>query len=374
MTRTVLYFLFQPLDRVPPCIAQICALHDMGIRVAVLCGGCGEPTRQLLRQRVIPCHTFQVLQNRNRLVQKGRNFFNYRRAVRGFLKQYWSDSSVLWMGTEESAIKMWPFVRNVHPCVLNALEFFEADWYQKAMKKISHKVDILTACQNVRANYMMDWWHLERRPYLLWNKPYSVPPARGAGSTPELRAAIEKLRGKKVLLYQGNISANRNLTQLAQALREMDSDFFLAMAGWAYEDGVKDLSDIYPNTLYLGYFPAPSHLELTSYATVAVAFYQDNCINNRYCAPNKIYEYAAYGIPMLCNTVPGLTDTVGRAGAAECVDFGNPAQVKAALNRIEAGYDAYRQAALAFYENTDNTPVIRQIVEDAFSRTKAAKP
>ena len=77
---------------------------------------------------------------------------------------------------------------------------------------------------------------------------------------------------------------------------------------------------------------------------------------------------------MLCNTVPGLTDTVGRAGAAECVDFGDPAQVRDALNRIEAGYDAYRQAALAFYENTDNTPVIRQIVEDAFSRTRAEKP
>ncbi len=369
MEKTVLYFLFQPLDRVPPCLSQVLMLHDLGIRVAVLCGGCAAPARKMLEERGIPCQSFSVLQRKNRLVQKALNFFNYRRAFTSFRRKYAGENTVLWLGTEETAIKMWPFVRNFHPCILNALEFFEADWYQKPMRRIAPRMDVLTACQPHRASYMVDWWQLSRRPYILPNKPYGTPPDRGDGSTEALAQAISCLRGKKVLLYQGNISANRNLTDLARSLAAIGSDYTLAMAGVPYDDGVQDLRDIYPNCLYLGYFPAPSHLELTPYATVGIAFYRDNCINNRYCAPNKIYEYAGCGVPMLCNPIPGLTETVGAAGAAECVDFADPEAVGRALKRIEENYDLYRRNALAFYRGTDNVPTVRRILQDAFSRT-----
>ena len=75
------------------------------------------------------------------------------------------------------------------------------------------------------------------------------------------------------------------------------------------------------------------------------------------------------GVPMLCNPIPGLTETVGAAGAAECVDFADPEAVGRALKRIEENYDLYRRNALAFYRGTDNVPTVRRILQDAFSRT-----
>lgn len=373
MNKRVLYFLLQPIDSRPPCLAEILTLRDMGIEVALLTSGCNGPVRKLLEERNVPIELFEMKQFPLMVIQRGINAVNYFGVFRRFWKKYWNDNSVLWIGSEQSAVKMHYYLRGHHPIILNALEFYENEWYQTGMKRFLPQVDIFTACEPTRAQYMVDWWKLPKTPYILRNKPYGAVPPKGSGSTPELKAAIAQLQGKKVLLYQGSIAADRDLGMLAKALREGNSDFYLVLSGPDKNDGVRKLQAIYDKVLYLGNFPAPTHLEVTSHATACIAFYKDNCINNRYCAPNKIYEYAGCGAPMLCNPIPGLTETVGKAGAAECVDFSDTEAVMGALDRISRNYDRYHQAALDFYNGTDNSAVMTQIVEDAFSRTKAAK-
>ncbi len=373
MNKRVLYFLLQPIDSRPPCISQVCTLRDMGIEVVVLTTGCNGPIWKLLQSKGVTCEFFTMKQFPVMLLQRGINAVNYFFMFRKFWKKYWTDNTVLWIGSEQSVIKMWRFLKHRHPVILNALEFYEHEWYQKGMKKIVPNVEILTACEPTRAKYMVDWWNLEKTPYILRNKPYGSLPPKGNGSTPELKAAIDLLRDKKVLLYQGSIAPDRDLSLLAQALARGNSEFYLVLSGPDKNGGLKKLKSIYERVLYLGNFPAPTHLEITPYATACVAFYEDNCINNRYCAPNKIYEYAGCGAPMLCNAIPGLMETVGKAGAAECVDFSDAREVLDALARMDARYEDYQQAALAFYRNTDNSEVMEQIVSDAFSRTKAAK-
>ena len=369
----VLYFLFQTIDSRPPCLAEVCTLRDMGIEVALLTSGCNEPTRKLLDEKGVSCKIFDIKQFPVRLIQKGMNFVNYFTMFRNFFRKYWTDDSVLWIGSEQSAIKMWMFMKRKSPVILNALEFYEMDWYQKGMRAIVPHVDILTACEPTRAKYMVDWWGLDRTPYILRNKPYTPIPPKGEGSTPALQEAIRLIRDKKVLLYQGAIVGDRDLSLLARALAQGKSDIYLVLSGPDLEGGVAKLQAIYDKVLYLGNFPAPTHLEVTPYATACVAFYKDNCINNRYCAPNKIYEYAGCGAPMLCNPIPGLTETVGKAGAGECVDFNDPRAILEALDRIAENYQQYHEAALEFYRNTDNQQVMEEIVRDAYSRTKAGK-
>lgn len=374
MKRRVLYFVFQAIHQLPPCLTEVCMLKDMGIEVAVLTTGCADAAMELLQAKQIPCHILEIKQRKNRKIQKLENFFNYAGRIRWFLKQYWTDDSVLWVGSEETILKMWPFLRRIHPIVLNALEFYETETYQRGMKKIAPRMDVLTACESHRAAYMVDWWGLSRMPYILPNKPYSHPgKQRGMGSTPALREAIAKIQNKKVLLYQGYIKADRNLLPLARALAKMRSDYYLVLCGSSDAGFVEQVQAVYTKTMYLGYFAPPSHMEITPYAAVGIAYYQDDCINNRYCAPNKIYEYAGCGIPMLCNQIPGLTETVGKAGAAECVDFRDADQVIQAIHLIDANYERYSAAAEQFYRSTDNAQTMGKIAEDAFRRTKAER-
>ncbi|MDY6287590.1 MAG: glycosyltransferase [Lachnospiraceae bacterium] len=374
MSRRVLFFVWQAVNEKPPCVTQILALADMGTEVAVLTRNCSDEVMQEFRKRNIPVEYIRAKKCRNHLIQKAENYLNYRRRFRDFFRKYRTDDSILWVGSEQGVIRMWPFIRNIHPMVLDALEFYEEDWYQKGMRKIAPQVDVLTACELHRAAYMKDWWKLGRTPYVLPNKPYIHPRQKNMeGSTPELRAAIDSIRGKKTLLYQGGIGADRDLSLLAQALKKADSPYYLVLSGRTEPGAVEKIQEIYERTIYLGVLPAPLHLELMSHATICVCFYKDNCINNRYCAPNKIYEYAGFGIPMLCNDIPGLTESVGQAGAAECVNFSDPDAIIAAIGQIEGHYGDYCRAAEVFYDATDITELIREVADDAFSRTEAEK-
>lgn len=372
MPRKVLYYVMQPVHTRPPCVMEICKLRDSGVDVAVLTTDCSEQIQALFREKGVVCQTYSYITHPNKFIQKALNYLHYRKVFHQFFLDHWTDDSVLWIGSEQSIIKMWPFLRHIHPCILNALEFYEEDWYQKAMRRIVPHMDVLTACEPHRAQYMVDWWHLRKIPYILRNKPYSHPRFRYAeGSTPEVKAAIMKIRGKKNLMYQGAINADRDLSSLAQALNAANSEYYLVLSGRNDDNAVEKLIQIYEKTIFLGNIPAPLHLEVTSHATICVAFYVDNCINNRYCAPNKIYEYAGCGVPMLCNDIPGLSETVGKAGAAECVDFRDQAVIIHAINKISQNYEQYCKAASDFYDNTDNTETLYQVIEDAFSKTEA---
>lgn len=374
MARTVLYFIRQPVHTRPPCMMEILTARDMGLDVAVLTTEVSPAAQAQFDEKGIACHTFTYKKVPFAPLSKAVNYLHYRKVFRDFFRRYWTDDAVLWIGTEQSVTKFRPFLRGIHPVIQNCLEFYEADWYQSAMPQICREADVTTACEPNRAQYMVDWWRLEKRPYLVRNKPYAHPRTpRMPGSTPELRAAIAQIAGRKTILYQGAIEADRDLGLLADALREYHSDYSLVLSGPVKDDSLEKLEEKYAKVLYLGNLTAPFHMELASHADICVAFYKDNSINNRYCAPNKIYEYAGFGVPMLCNPVPGLTETVGASGAGECVDFHDSGAVMEAIGRIEADPERYRAASNRLFDETDNTETIRAILEDAFSKTKAER-
>ncbi len=374
MTKRVIYYSQHPIHYSPPCVTQACTLKDLGYDVIVLTQAYSPETRAIFEAKGITCETIDYLSFPIAAIQKGLNFFHYRKFFQNFFRRYWTDQCIFWCGNEGSARKMRPYLRSVHPYVQNCLEFYEREDYQRDMSQICRSADVVTACESHRAQYMMDWWQLKKLPYVLPNKPYVHPRGRYVtGSTPQVQRAIDQIAGKKSVMYQGVITPSRDLSYLAQALRDGNSDYYLVLSGSNNMGLAEKLAQIYPRTIYLGNIPTPLHLEVTSHATIGIAYYVDDCINNRFCAPNKIYEYAGCGVPMLCNNIPGLEGTVGAAGAAECVDFRDPQAILAAIERINESYDRYSQAATRFFEDTNNGGTIRQIAEEAFSHTKAAQ-
>jgi glycosyltransferase involved in cell wall biosynthesis len=149
---------------------------------------------------------------------------------------------------------------------------------------------------------------------------------------------------------------------LAEALNEMKSDYTLVLMGREQYDGVNKIKKIYGNTIYLGYFPPPQHLQITSYAYIGIANYDDSSLNNLFCAPNKIYEYTGFGIPVLCSNVPGLINTIGMNQAGECVDFTDKQSIIKGIEKIERNYQFYSTNASIFYSKADNNTVFDSIV------------
>lgn len=360
----VIYVMRGALHVYPPCVAQICGLRDMGIDVSVVFGSCDPSVIALLEDRSIPYHAVGDQRLLGGALGKMEGYARF--GIRGWneISQHIRSDTVLWCGTADTAIALAPHLRRQR-YVLNVLELYDTyPFYRRWLARLSPGACAVVASEFHRAWIMKSWWGLEQLPFVMPNKTYAHPRTRGTvGSTSATRSAIAALGNRRVLLYQGLITADRDLSSLAEALASVNSEYCLALMGTESGDAVSRLKRIYDHTVYLGYIPAPLHLEVTSHAHIGIANYQAININNVFCAPNKTYEYAGFGIPVLANDVPGLRETVGAAGAGLCTQFHDRVGVLQALQTIDESYEAYAQDAAIFFDCTDNNATLASIVE-----------
>ncbi len=288
------------------------------------------------------------------------------RAYRAYVREALSEEyDFVWFGTEDSAL----FARDLVsiPYVLTCLEFWdEALKKTRFIRSAAKGAALCIACERTRAWLMKLEWDLPALPVVIPNKFEDHPRTpQMRGSSEEPRGAIEKIKGKQVVLYQGWLQPDRGLEEIADALSLLDEDLWLVVLSpetSECRDAMSILVDRYPKTMYLGYVPSPLHLEVTSHALIGVARYEPGSINNAFCAPNKIYEYAGFGIPMLCNDIPGLTETVGRAGAGLCVDFSKTHDIAAAIHELFCRREEYGAHATGFFDATDTVDLVRSVV------------
>lgn len=361
----VIYIVKSQLSYYPPCMAQIQMLQDLGVDVEVWYGSSANTAIDILDRRGIPRK--QLVDPRGRF--KGKldtvnNWVGFRRALERELRRNYRSEWLLWFGTAESSMPMighlWKY-----SFVTNALELYDEHPLEaKMLGLVSRDAKAMVACERTRAYIMRYWWGLDRLPYVIPNKPYGLGLSRELPVTTDVtRRIVDELDGKPFIIYQGIFQNVRYLEALAGALDELDSDLHLVLLGIDNHNVAPRIAEIYPRTWYFPSVPAPTHLEVTSRARIGVVYYDDVILNEAFCAPNKIYEYSAFGMPMLANRIPGLEGTVGAAGAAICSDFTKD-NLKRAIVEIETDYERYSTASSRFFEATDNVGTMERILAD----------
>ncbi|MBQ7298868.1 MAG: hypothetical protein IJW77_03405 [Clostridia bacterium] len=218
-----------------------------------------------------------------------------------------------------------------------------------------------------RAHIAKAYYNLSEMPAIIPNKPLDHPRVKNMPiSDPEIATKINDLKqsGKKIIMYMGILSSERPLEPLIEATYNSDS-YILAVLGarTPYLDKLQQkMGDRFE---YLGVVKPPYHLEVASHAYVAYISYVANngSINAVFCAPNKVYEFAGFGIPMLCNDNPGLKFTVEYNGMGVCVQDLSIDEITKVLQKIEKHSSEMSEAALRYYEE--------ESVELAVQRTLA---
>lgn len=360
-----IYVVRTYLHLYPPCLAQILMLRELGENVIVVFGGCDSKTEDMLKAVGIETRSMDIKRSRVKLIGKLQSYMLYRKQVLKVLDEVYQNGDCIWFGTADSCFSLGKKA-DKYPFILNVLELYDENaMYRKGVGRVIHDAKAVVACEKTRADIMKMWWGLRKRPYVMPNKPYQLPEKETMGSIAETKQMIGEIIGKKAFLYQGIISADRDLGLLANALRKLDrDDIYLVLMGTEMTNSVERLKQIYSNTVYLGYIAAPYHLEVTANAFAGIAYYQGSCLNNLFCAPNKIYEYSGFSLPILCNDVPGLRNTVGKFNAGECVDFDDAEALSSAILRLVENYDTYVSNSKKMFQAVDNFEVVRKVVCD----------
>lgn len=205
-----------------------------------------------------------------------------------------------------------------------------------------------------RAHIVKAFYGLPEMPAIIPNKPLDHPRKKNLPiSDPEIAKKINQLKcnGKKIVMYMGILSTERPLEPVIEAVNQTQ-DYVLAVLGGRtpYLDRLeREMADRF---VYLGSVKPPHHLEIASHADVAYISYVANnqSINAVFCAPNKVYEFAGFGIPMLCNDNPGLKYTVEYYGMGVCAKDLQADTIKACLDKISVEEASMSEAANRYYD------------------------
>ena len=126
-------------------------------------------------------------------------------------------------------------------------------------------------------------------------------------------------KGSVMCLYQGGFIPYRGIPELLEASRHSDfksinfifmGDGGITQAGKDLERQIVSMSENHENIHHVKSVPVKELLEYTSSATIGCVLTIDNCLNHKYSLPNKFFEYAMAGLPILVSDLPEMRKLV----------------------------------------------------------------
>lgn len=321
-------------------------------------------------------------------VGKVRNSFKRSRFVKAAVKKSMVDSDLLWTTTDLSVRVLGDDVLKYKHVMqlMELIKWYPDNFYLKKIAKLgifrypldkyARKAWKVVVPEENRAYIQQLWWNLPDKPQVLPNKPYELENSLSQNNTPSLNAAINKMKKekRKIVLYLGILSPERGLASFARAINNLGKEYCLYIIGKPINDSylqkIKYLTKKYNNVIYLGYYPAPLHLLFLRFAHIGLLPYQPSKpsvefiseLNALYCAPNKIFEYAGYGLPMLGTNVPGIEYPIRKYGIGATVNHITDQEIVFGINLIEKNYEVLSKNCLKYYNDVDLDNIVNKII------------
>lgn len=343
-------------DKRPPVISALFNLLSLGVEVTLCTTGITSNLREKIEQRGGRVILVDYLMHKTPLQLIIRTL-KYRAQVKNVLGQFDKNDTVLWVEGNYTftaligILKGYALITQIQEMHKNKLEYF-------AIKRLLKNAKAVFIPEYNRAYIYKCEFNLKDLPYILPNKPDFIPTKSEFDTIQEKHSELlDKIKDKKVILYQGLLCDERDLTPFVRAANSLPDDYLLVLLGHDYGVVNKYLS-ICQKVFHIPYLSAPDYLLITSKAYIGIVTYAPNTLNTVYCAPNKIFEYAAFSIPIIANDIPGLRYPILEFKSGIIVDENNPETIVSAISKIEQNYEEYSSASLIFYNSVDNKNTI----------------
>jgi glycosyltransferase involved in cell wall biosynthesis len=201
---------------------------------------------------------------------------------------------------------------------------------------VLQQVDLVIAASVPRARIMHREYGAPRLPVTIMNtarlsEAVSAP-------HPAAAAARRAIAAPHVIMYQGGLHPGRGLGAVIDAFALLPDSYHLVLmgAGQLHDaldsriraGGLGDRVHLWPAV------PPDEVVAWTAAADAGVITYLPICRNNIYCAPNKLSEYAAAGLPMLAADLAGVRWFTDRYDLGELFTPGDAASFAAAVRRL----------------------------------------
>lgn len=293
--------------------------------------------------------------------------------IKNYSKELIGNNDVVWTTTTETVREVGNGLLSCDRHVMQMMELIQYEPllpFQSLLKfdiqKYARHAWKVVVPEINRAYIQKAWWKLDKLPIVLPNKPYSLY----HGDLPEdLAPYVYAMRNDKKtkVLYQGVFFADRNLEQVAQAIENNSDKYSLYVMG-RKNDYCDSLCKRHPAIKYIPFTRPPYHMLITQEADIGLLpyvpkkVYNTSVLNALYCAPNKIFEYAACKLPMVGSDVLGLKYPFEKYNIGVCCNDRDINELTKALDYINNNLKAMKENCIEFYNSVDLDKIVQSII------------
>lgn len=191
--------------------------------------------------------------------------------------------------------------------------------------------DLVISTGIERARVMQEHYGLKEMPLVVRNIAEDMSDRRCA--TPHL----ERRNQEAVFVYEGHVALERGIQRYIQALAFLPATYSLVIIGGGPHlselRAIAQAANVANRVRFTGRVPREDVLPMLQQCDVGLISYSWEGLNNLYCAPNKIFEYAQAGIPVVATAQPTLEAMIGPAEIGRTVSERAQAEDVAAVMR-----------------------------------------
>lgn len=160
-----------------------------------------------------------------------------------------------------------------------------------------------------------------------------------------------------VIVYQGAVMSSRRIDFYVRSHKFLPDDFILLLVGGG--DAIPEIMTIAKGlgiekrVKVTGKVSQQELYEYGAQAKVGIVTYPMEGLNNYYCAPNKIFEYAALKVPMIGTPQPFLEHMFKKYHIGEIVEWDDTEGYLNAINKITSDYNSYLANMDAFLNDNN---------------------
>ena len=200
-------------------------------------------------------------------------------------------------------------------------------------KMFVKSASLVVAANKERRKLMSCVYHLKKTIYIL-----NVASVR--------KCKIDLSSKKNIIVYQGYLSAERGVDFFIYNHIGVNKKYILKLIGGGpqleyYKAKVNELQ-LENRIVFTGQLDQKCLYEESQSSKIGIITYPLNDLNNYYCSPNKIFEYAKMKIPMIVTKQPFLVALIQKYHMGEVLDITKGEnEYKEIIDKIDRNYSYY---------------------------------
>jgi glycosyltransferase involved in cell wall biosynthesis len=249
-------------------------------------------------------------------------------------------------------------------------------WIQKLEKAWINNALVVILADKDRSEIYQKKLSVDRKPIVVPNFPRKKFYQINQENNNYFEELIEKRFVTRKILLQGAISPDSSMLELVESLTELSSKYTLKFIGFITRDNYETLTklvnqrEVVSQVEYcdpVSYDELPHH---TWSASIGTCLYKKTSSNHHLSvtSSNKIYEYAACGLPAILSDYPNYRKYLSQESWVRFVDPEDPKAIALAIQEVFSDFGTYRNMCLASREAFETKFNYETVFEPVVSR------